>query len=99
MSVSLNRNAVRECPVSGRDLRSVGCTIIELLTGDPPYFELAPVSAMFRIVSDEQPPLPEGTSPVRGRGAEHVGLSQIVTPCSGRACRGLEPDPRLCATF
>jgi len=44
--------------------RSVGCTIIELITGSPPYFEFAPVSAMFRIVSDEHPPLPDGISPV-----------------------------------
>ena len=53
-------------------LRSVGCTIIELLTGDPPYFELAPVSAMFRIVSDEHPPLPDGISPVRRRGGQAI---------------------------
>ena len=42
--------------------RSVGCTIIELITGKPPYFDLAPMAALFRIVQDDYPPLPEGIS-------------------------------------
>ena len=45
-----------------RYCRSVGCTIIELLTGKPPYFDLAPMAALFRIVQDDYPPLPEGIS-------------------------------------
>lgn len=32
------------------DIWSVGCLAIELLTGSPPYFEHAPMSALFRIV-------------------------------------------------
>jgi serine/threonine protein kinase len=32
------------------DIWSVGCLIIELLTGYPPYFDLQPMSALFRIV-------------------------------------------------
>ena len=44
------------------DIWSLGCTIIELLTGQPPYFSLELYGAMFRIVSDEHPPLPEGIS-------------------------------------
>jgi hypothetical protein len=42
--------------------RSVGCIIIELLTGKPPYFDLAPIAAIFRIVADEYPAMPEGIS-------------------------------------
>jgi serine/threonine protein kinase len=38
--------------------RSLGCTIIELLTGVPPYFELPGMAAIFRMVQDECPPLP-----------------------------------------
>lgn len=45
------------------DIWSVGCTVIELLTGDPPYFDLGPMPALFRIVQDDYPPLPEGVSP------------------------------------
>jgi serine/threonine protein kinase len=41
----------------------VGCTCIELLTGKPPYFDLAPMAALFRIVQDDYPPFPDGISP------------------------------------
>jgi serine/threonine protein kinase len=46
------------------DIWSVGCTVIELLTGSPPYFELGTMSALFNIVEDEHPPLPPNISPV-----------------------------------
>ena len=46
------------------DIWSVGCTVIELYTGSPPYYDLAPMPALFRIVQDEYPPLPAGISPV-----------------------------------
>lgn len=42
--------------------RSLGCTVLELLEGRPPYYDLAPFSALFRIVHDEHPPFPEGIS-------------------------------------
>ncbi|VAH37474.1 unnamed protein product [Triticum turgidum subsp. durum] len=45
------------------DIWSVGCTVIELLTCSPPYYELQPMPALFRIVQDVQPPIPEGFSP------------------------------------
>jgi len=44
------------------DIWSVGCTVIELLTGFPPYHELNELAAMFRIVSDDRPPLPSNIS-------------------------------------
>ena len=37
--------------------------MIELLDGRPPYHKLDPMPALFRIVNDEHPPLPEGASP------------------------------------
>ena len=40
------------------DVWSVGCTVIELLTGAPPYATLPQVPALFRIVQDDHPPLP-----------------------------------------
>eukprot|EP00301_Raphidiophrys_heterophryoidea_P006520 c12626_g1_i2.p1 GENE.c12626_g1_i2~~c12626_g1_i2.p1 ORF type:complete len:1006 (+),score=281.74 c12626_g1_i2:443-3460(+) len=43
---------------SACDIWSLGCTIIELLTGAPPYFDLQPMPALFRIVQDDHPPLP-----------------------------------------
>ncbi|EGC39194.1 hypothetical protein DICPUDRAFT_96609 [Dictyostelium purpureum] len=45
------------------DIWSVGCTVIELLTGSPPYYDLGQMPALFRIVQDDCPPLPEGISP------------------------------------
>ena len=46
------------------DIWSVGCVVVELLEGKPPYHFLAPMPALFRIVQDDCPPLPEGASPV-----------------------------------
>eukprot|EP00767_Chilomastix_cuspidata_P002763 gnl/Chilomastix_cuspidata/289.p1 GENE.gnl/Chilomastix_cuspidata/289~~gnl/Chilomastix_cuspidata/289.p1 ORF type:complete len:1039 (-),score=218.99 gnl/Chilomastix_cuspidata/289:4769-7885(-) len=41
------------------DIWSVGSTVIELLTGHPPYADLPTLSALYRIVKDDHPPLPE----------------------------------------
>ncbi|KJE97969.1 serine/threonine-protein kinase ppk11 [Capsaspora owczarzaki ATCC 30864] len=49
-------------PTTASDIWSVGSTVIELVSGNPPYFELDPLPAMFRIVQDDHPPLPEGVS-------------------------------------
>ncbi|KAF2480077.1 hypothetical protein BDY17DRAFT_327060 [Neohortaea acidophila] len=46
------------------DIWSLGCTVIELLDGRPPYHKLAPMPALFRIVNDDHPPLPDGVSPL-----------------------------------
>ena len=46
------------------DIWSLGCTVIELLDGKPPYHKLQPMPALFRIVNDDHPPFPEGTSTV-----------------------------------
>jgi serine/threonine protein kinase len=46
------------------DIWSCGCVAIELLEGKPPYHFLDPMPALFRIVNDDCPPLPESASPV-----------------------------------
>lgn len=46
------------------DIWSVGCLVIELLEGKPPYHFLDPMPALFRIVQDDCPPIPEGVSPI-----------------------------------
>ena len=38
--------------------------MIELLEGKPPYHFLDPMPALFRIVQDDSPPIPEGASPI-----------------------------------
>ena len=49
-------------PTEKCDIWSVGATIVELLTGKPPYFDMAPMAALFHIVQDDYPPLPDGIS-------------------------------------
>ncbi|KAL0960993.1 hypothetical protein HGRIS_005988 [Hohenbuehelia grisea] len=44
------------------DIWSLGCLVIELLTGHPPYHTLSPMPALFRIVQDDCPPIPDGAS-------------------------------------
>eukprot|EP00993_Chasmostoma_nieuportense_P000947 NODE_186_length_2773_cov_25.048375_g172_i0.p1 GENE.NODE_186_length_2773_cov_25.048375_g172_i0~~NODE_186_length_2773_cov_25.048375_g172_i0.p1 ORF type:complete len:912 (-),score=270.42 NODE_186_length_2773_cov_25.048375_g172_i0:22-2757(-) len=44
------------------DIWSFACTVIEMLTGAPPHFELLPLQALYRIVQSPHPPLPEDTS-------------------------------------
>ncbi|KAI9029385.1 kinase-like domain-containing protein [Hyaloraphidium curvatum] len=45
------------------DIWSVGCSIIELLTGKPPYGDLGPYTAMLHILKDDHPPIPTGITP------------------------------------
>jgi serine/threonine protein kinase len=45
------------------DIWSVGCTVIELISGKPPYHKFQPMQALFRIVNDEHPPIPGSASP------------------------------------
>ncbi|KAI9468131.1 MAG: kinase-like domain-containing protein [Benjaminiella poitrasii] len=44
------------------DIWSLGCTIIELCTGKPPYADLLTMTAMFKIVEEECVPIPAGLS-------------------------------------
>eukprot|EP01132_Coremiostelium_polycephalum_P001530 gene1530-1926_t len=44
------------------DIWSLACTMIEMINGNPPYFNLQPMSAMFKIVQDPHPPYPSNIS-------------------------------------
>lgn len=64
------------------DIWSVGCTIVELVTGEPPYYGLNPHAAMYKIVQDEGPPIPDNISD---------GLADLLQRC-------FQKDPEKRAT-
>lgn len=68
------------------DIWSLGSTIIELLTGSPPYFDLLPWQALYRIVNDDHPPLPAGIS---------AGLP-IQFPTKKRRTQRKDSERRVC---
>ena len=44
------------------DIWSLACTIIEMLTGNPPYHNLNHMQSMYHMVADDNPPIPQGIS-------------------------------------
>lgn len=62
------------------DIWSLGCTVIELLDGKPPYAENhTPLQALFRIVNDDHPPLPKSASPVSHEELTRLLLTAVYT--------------------
>lgn len=71
--------------------------MIELLEGKPPYHFLDPMPAMFRIVQDDCPPIPEGISPVSIHVTKlHRLSSERISDCErfplSLLSKGLEPE-------
>lgn len=44
------------------DIWSLGCCVVELLQGQPPYSDLGEVNSLFRLLKDPHPPLPSNSS-------------------------------------
>lgn len=51
-----------DAAATAADIWSLGCTIIELLTGSPPYYSLGTMQALYKMVQDPHPPLPSNLS-------------------------------------
>lgn len=45
------------------DIWSLGCSVIELLSGEPPHSSLSNSQALSKILDEDYPPLPPGLSP------------------------------------
>lgn len=70
-----------ETPTQASDIWSLGITVIELLTGAPPYIDMNPLSAMYHIASaNTMPELPEKIS---------VELRDFLT-----LCLNMDPNQR-----
>ncbi|KAL9244242.1 hypothetical protein vseg_018039 [Gypsophila vaccaria] len=67
------------------DIWSVGCTVIELLTSEPPYHDLQCMAALYHIVQDEHPPFPEGLS---------ADISDFLRQCFKKDARQ-RPDAKM----
>ena len=46
------------------DVWSLGSTAVEMVAGSPPYYELSPLRAFYRIVNDAHPPMPAEATPL-----------------------------------
>lgn len=54
----------KEDATYGADIWSLGCTIVELLTGQAPYWKFGADVALYRMVNDPHPPMPKEISGV-----------------------------------
>ena len=87
----------RRCSTS--DIWSVGSTVVELLTGSPPYYNLEAMAAMYRIVVDPVPPLPSNIgSDLRDFlllcfNKVCYYINTVVTSIYAHFCRIRPPDP------
>lgn len=68
------------------DIWSVGCLVIELLTGTPPYFDCQPIQALYRIVQEDCPPLPDQIS---------AYLENFLRGCFQKVCKLFSDFPAV----
>ena len=71
------------------DIWSLACTLIELLTGDPPNYDLMPLQALYQIVQNPEPSIPDHITPkcreflLRCFKKDPVCVSACWPKCSG----------------
>ncbi|XP_058100256.1 mitogen-activated protein kinase kinase kinase 5-like isoform X2 [Magnolia sinica] len=90
------------------DIWSLGCTIIEMLTGKPPWSEFEGAAAMFKVLKNESPPIPDTLSPegknfiqfcLRRNPAERPSASKLLEhPFIRNSCHQELPGMKLMDT-
>nr|XP_023916503.1 mitogen-activated protein kinase kinase kinase 5-like [Quercus suber]POF25572.1 mitogen-activated protein kinase kinase kinase 5 [Quercus suber] len=72
------------------DIWSVGCTVLEMLTGRLPWGDLEPVAVIYRLGKGMTPPIPETLSPV---GKEFLSLCLKINPADRPSAASLLEHP------
>lgn len=77
--------------------RSLGCTVVEMLTGNPPWHELEGVAAIFKIAT-ENPPISEVSRRVSSSAAEFIALCFRRNKNDRPSTKDLLRHPFVCGT-
>ena len=77
------------------DIWSLGCTVIELLTGSPPYWKLGANAALFRMSVDPHPPLPTNISDELHDFLKRETEMEELRHCGGKVENGTESAVRM----
>ncbi|RDX91129.1 Mitogen-activated protein kinase kinase kinase 1, partial [Mucuna pruriens] len=78
------------------DIWSLGCTVLEMLTRQPPYSDLEGMQALFRIGRGEPPPIPEDLS---NNARDFILQCLQVNPSKRPTAAQLSDHPFLRKTF
>lgn len=75
------------------DIWSLGITVLEMVSQVPPYFELAPMRALYKIAERPAPSLPEGAWSDEFK--SFVGMCLVKDPLARASCEQLLASPFL----
>lgn len=75
--------------------RSLGCTVVEMLTGNPPWHEFEGVAAIFKIAT-EKPPIAEVSRKASKTAADFIELCFRRKKDSRPSAKELVRHPFVC---
>ncbi|OSX80399.1 hypothetical protein BU14_0052s0015 [Porphyra umbilicalis] len=78
------------------DIWSLGCSVLELMTGRRPYHELSAMQTLFRMVQDRHPPIPPELSPAA---RDFLACCWVWDPRQRPSAAALKAHPFLNLTF
>lgn len=85
--VILQNNTGFECAL---DIWSLGCTVIEMASGKPPWFQYEGYAAMFKVMNCHEVPIPSSLSPI---GRNFVSLCLQRDPAKRPSATALLEHP------